>query len=58
MKIALASHPDRLLNLAYVLSKTGEVLGYQPKNQLDPSEDNIWISGTECSIFEVSGLNQ
>ena len=49
-------HPDGLLNLAYVISNTGEVLGYQTKNQLDPSEDNIWIPGIERSIFEVCGV--
>jgi len=50
-------HSDKgLLNLAYVVSGTGEVLGYQTKNQLDPSEDNIWIAGTERNIFEVNGL--
>jgi predicted amidohydrolase len=49
-------HFDGLFNLAYVISKTGEVLGYQTKNQLDPTEDNIWMPGTERSIFEVSGL--
>jgi len=43
-------------NVAQVISKTGEVLGYQTKNQLDPSEDNIWIPGTKRSIFEVDGL--
>jgi predicted amidohydrolase len=45
-----------LLNVAYVVSKTGEPLGYQTKNQLDPSEDDIWIAGTERSLFEVDGL--
>jgi predicted amidohydrolase len=49
-------HPDGLLNLAYVISSTGEVLGYQTKNQLDPSEDNIWIPGTGRTIFEVNGV--
>lgn len=49
-------HPDGLLNLAYVISNTGEVLGYQTKNQLDPTEDNIWIPGTERSIFAVNGV--
>jgi 5-aminopentanamidase len=49
-------HPDGLLNLAYVISKSGEILGYQTKNQLDPSEDNIWIPGTKRSIFEVEGV--
>jgi predicted amidohydrolase len=49
-------HPDGLLNIAHVVSATGEVLGYQTKNQLDPTEDNIWIPGTERSIFEVNGV--
>jgi predicted amidohydrolase len=47
---------DRLFNVAFVLSNTGEVLGYQTKNQLDPSEDHIWIPGTERSIFEINGV--
>jgi len=49
-------HEEGLLNVAYVISRTGEVLGYQTKNQLDPSEDNIWIAGTQRSLFEVDGL--
>lgn len=49
-------HPDGILNLAYVISATGEILGYQTKNQLDPSEDPIWIPGTERAIFEVNSV--
>lgn len=49
-------HPEGFLNLAFVISSLGEVLGYQTKNQLDPSEDHIWIPGTQRSIFEVNGL--
>ncbi len=45
-----------LLNVAHVISATGEVLGYQSKNQLDPTEDDIWIPGTRRSIFEISGV--
>lgn len=45
-----------LLNVAFVISKEGEVLGYQTKNQLDPTEDNIWIPGTGRNIFEVNGV--
>jgi predicted amidohydrolase len=48
--------PNGKLNLAYVISKTGDVLGYQTKNQLDPTEDTIWIPGTERGIFEVDGV--
>ncbi len=43
-------------NLAFVISSTGELLGYQTKNQLDPTEDNLWIPGTERTIFEVNGV--
>ena len=47
---------EGFLNVAQVISNTGEVLGYQTKNQLDPSEDHIWIPGTERSLFEINGL--
>lgn len=49
-------HENGFLNLAYVVSSTGEVLGYQTKNQLDPTEDNFWVPGTTRSLFEVNGL--
>jgi len=49
-------HNGRFFNVAHVISKTGEVLGYQTKNQLDPTEDNIWTPGTERRIFEVNDL--
>lgn len=48
--------PEGLANLAFVVSKIGEVLGYQTKNQLDPSEDHIWVPGSERHIFEIKGL--
>jgi predicted amidohydrolase len=32
------------------------VLGYQTKNQLDPSEDEIWVPGDQRQLFEVDGL--
>jgi len=44
------------LNVAQVISPKGELLGYQTKNQLDPSEDDIWEAGTNRYIFEVNGL--
>jgi len=47
---------DELFNVAFVISPTGEVLGYQTKNQLDPSEDNIWVAGTERHLFEVGDI--
>jgi predicted amidohydrolase len=49
-------HPDGILNLAHVVSAEGKVLGYQTKNQLDPTEDDLWIPGTARSIFEVNGV--
>jgi predicted amidohydrolase len=47
---------DGFYNIAHVISNTGEVLGYQTKNQLDPTEDNRWIPGSKRSIFEVNGV--
>lgn len=47
---------EGLLNLAFVISNKGEVLGHQSKNQLDPTEDNIWISGNARKIFEVNNI--
>ena len=49
-------HPDGKLNIAFVISNTGEALGYQTKNQLDPTEDNKWIPGKERNIYEVNGV--
>ncbi|HEY9262189.1 carbon-nitrogen hydrolase family protein [Chitinophaga sp.] len=45
-----------LLNVAFVISEKGEVLGYQTKNQLDPTEDHIWVAGTQRHLFEVKGV--
>lgn len=47
---------DRFLNVAQVISNTGELLGYQTKNQLDPSEDQTWQAGIGRSLFEIGGL--
>ncbi|RYU91115.1 carbon-nitrogen hydrolase family protein [Mucilaginibacter terrigena] len=47
---------DKFLNLAHVISAKGEILGYQTKNQLDPSEDTVWSPGTQRSLFEIDGL--
>lgn len=49
-------HPDGLLNVAFVVSATGEVMGYQSKNQLDPSEETFWVPGTKRQLFELNGL--
>jgi predicted amidohydrolase len=47
---------DKMYNVAQVVNNKGEVLGYQAKNQLDPSEDDIWEPGTQRQLFEVNGL--
>lgn len=47
---------EQLFNLAFVVAADGKVLGYQTKNQLDPTEDNLWIAGTARNIFEVNGV--
>ena len=45
-----------LLNVAFVIDAKGQVLGYQSKNQLDPTEDVLWVPGTTRSIFEIDGV--
>ncbi len=47
---------ENFLNVAFVISEKGDVMGYQPKVQLDPSEDNLWIAGKGRQLFEVQGL--
>ncbi|MDN3580489.1 carbon-nitrogen hydrolase family protein [Mucilaginibacter flavus] len=47
---------DGIYNLAHVISATGEPLGYQTKNQLDPTEDKLWLPGTKRELFEVNGV--
>jgi predicted amidohydrolase len=47
---------ENFYNVVHVISAEGKSLGYQTKNQLDPSEDARWIAGTERSVFEVNGV--
>lgn len=47
---------DGFFNVAHVISNTGKLLGYQAKNQLDPSEDSVWTPGTRRSVFELIGV--
>ncbi|SDE21021.1 Predicted amidohydrolase [Mucilaginibacter pineti] len=49
-------HNGVFLNVVQVVSNKGDLLGYQTKNQLDPTEDEIWTAGTTRRIFEVNGL--
>lgn len=48
--------PRGILNVAYVVSAEGTVLGCQTKNQLDPAEDEIFVAGEERQVFEAAGL--
>ncbi len=41
---------------AFVLDARGGALGYQTKNQIDPSEDRFYVPGNTRRIFEVNGL--
>lgn len=47
---------SKKFNLAQVISSEGKVLGSQTKNQLDPSEDQVWDAGTVRQVFEMEGL--
>lgn len=47
---------DKIFNLAFVISGNGEVLGYQTKNQLDPTEDSLWTPGNKREIFELNNV--
>ena len=47
---------DQILNVAQVISAEGKVLGHQTKNQLDPSEDEIWTAGTTRQLFQIDEL--
>jgi predicted amidohydrolase len=49
-------HNGQAFNVAHVIAAGGEVLGYQAKTQLDPSEDERWSPGTTRQLFEVNGL--
>ena len=48
--------PDGILNVAFVISDTGEVLGRQTKNQIAPEEDGSYVSGRSRELFEVKGV--
>lgn len=47
---------DSIYNVAFVISEKGEILGYQAKNQLDPSEESIYDKESHRRIFEVKGV--
>jgi predicted amidohydrolase len=41
---------------AFVIDAQGRLLGFQTKNQIDPSEDSFYVPGTTRRIFEVGGV--
>jgi predicted amidohydrolase len=41
---------------AFVIGTRGQILGYQTKNQLDPSEDRFYVPGHTRRIFEINGV--
>ncbi len=41
---------------AVVLDATGEIQGVQTKNQLDPTEELLYVPGHTRQIFEINGL--
>jgi predicted amidohydrolase len=43
-------------NAAVVIDPEGRVLGWQTKNQLDPSEDPFYVPGDTRRMFEVDGV--
>jgi predicted amidohydrolase len=45
-----------VLNVATVIDGQGQVLGYQPKVQLDPAEDRLFVPGQGRRLFTIGGL--
>jgi predicted amidohydrolase len=41
---------------AFVLDARGQLLGYQTKNQLDPTEDRFYVPGNTRRLFEINGV--
>ncbi|HEX2094674.1 MAG TPA: carbon-nitrogen hydrolase family protein [Longimicrobiaceae bacterium] len=42
--------------VSVVVDAGGEIRGYQTKNQLDPTEDRLYVPGDTRQIFEIGGL--
>lgn len=47
---------EQFLNVAFVISATGEVKGYQAKVQLDPTEDRTWVPGIQRKLFQMNDI--
>ncbi len=48
--------PAGILNVAFVISESGEVVGCQTKNQIAPEEDPFYVPGHAREMFEVKGV--
>ncbi len=46
----------KMQNVAYVISDKGVVLGMQTKNQLDPSEEETFVAGSQRFVFDIMGI--
>lgn len=47
--------PNGILNVAFVISGAGEVLGCQEKTQIAPEEDAFYVPGNGRTLFEIKG---
>ncbi|CAA9575899.1 MAG: hypothetical protein AVDCRST_MAG49-4215 [uncultured Thermomicrobiales bacterium] len=43
-------------NVAFVISRAGEILGYQAKNQIPPEEEAFYVPDGRRRLFEVDGV--
>jgi predicted amidohydrolase len=45
-----------LHNVAFVVSREGEILGHQAKNQIPPEEEPFYVPDGQRRLFEVDGV--
>jgi predicted amidohydrolase len=45
-----------LHNVAFVISRDGEIMGYQAKNQIPPEEEPFYVPDGERRLFEIDGV--
>ena len=60
-KIAVVLGTERFVDnewriTALVIDREGRIAGFQDKVQLDPSEENGYLPGTERHVFEIDGV--
>lgn len=48
--------PEGTLNLAWVISRKGDVEGFQSKNQIPPSEEAYYVPGHTRQVFAIDGV--